>query len=76
LVVRHESVDDWPISIAAGEAVKEIVGAGGVVGVTAGGGGGAAAGGGAATFLEHPVPVTAMPARRRTITAMDTEIFS
>ncbi len=45
-VVVHESVDDWPCSIALGLVLMEAVGAG------AGGGGGG--GGVGAIFLWHP----------------------
>ena len=52
----HESVVDWPRSIADGDALRETVGAGDGAG---GGGGGAsfvAVGGGVGAFFAQPVP--------------------
>jgi hypothetical protein len=74
-VARHEIVDDWPASIAAGKAVSEMLGAGDGGAVSTGGIGGAETGGGPATLFAHPVPITAMPTSRIAMTASGTRDF-
>ena len=54
----HERVVEFPLTIAVGEALNEMVGAG-ISGFGGGGGGSSftGAGGGGVTFLAHPIPV-------------------
>ena len=60
----QESVVDWPLSMAAGDALREMVGAG-EVGAGAGGAGAVETGGGVGFggFFAQPVPETSKASR-------------
>jgi hypothetical protein len=69
LVEFHVKVEDWPCSMAVGEAESVIVGAGAGGRVGAGSVAGGVAAGGGVTFFAQVVPTIAMPTKKAVKTA-------